>query len=125
MKKKINQYLNYFKTPRCFNILLLLMDLEEAPLIVEITQMAYSREEAHRAAQKLVDSFNYKYSCSYKIDRIWEMKRKISFTLNGKPVEHYQIDITQAGSKRNWDYMKLEYDFVQTHYVHKGLSSEG
>jgi hypothetical protein len=101
------------------------MDYTEAPLIVEITQMAYSQTEALAAVQKLVDHFNYKYSCQYQVDKIWEIKRKFDLTVKGQKVEHYQIELTKAGEKSNWDHMKNEYDFIQAHYIHKELATEG
>ena len=119
------QLVNSLKTPKAYNVVLLLMDYEEVPLIVEITQLAYSKEEAQLATQKIVDHFNYKYSCSYKIDTMWEVKKEMDFSKNGKPVEHYQVDITKAGEMRNWNHMKMEYDFIQTHYVHNQLNLEG
>lgn len=121
MKKIINS----LKTPKTFNVMLLLMDHAECPLIVEITQLAYSKDEAYKAASKLVEHFNYKYSCQYKIDKVWQIKKKIELSRQGQPVKHYEIDITRAGEKQNWAHLKSEYDFIQAHYIYKDLNLEG
>ena len=125
MKNKIKQLWNYFKTPKSFNVILLLMDHEEIPLIVEITQVAYNIKDAEKSVVQLIKQFNYKYSANYQIDKLWEIRKKMVLSRQGKTVAHHQIDLTRVGEKQNWDHIKSEYDFIQSHYVHKDLNLEG
>lgn len=126
MKKIIKTIINYFKTPTLYNVVLLLHDYEEAPLIVEISILAYNQSSAKQAAENMIKNFNYKHSCFYQLDKIWPLKRQPKLQKNGKVIKHYQVeDITKVGESQNWNHLRSEYNFIQTHYIHKELHNEG
>jgi hypothetical protein len=104
--------------PKTYRVTLILMDTPDLA-IVELTQLAYNQADAEAAIIKLVDRFNYKHSCHYQVDSLWEVHKRVDLLQKGQPVNASEVDLTKAGEKQRWNRMKEEFDFIQLHYVNQ------